>query len=296
MTTFNKKTGNVSEFDDKSAVEIKNFVEEKIKGLKDGAFLHNGWFVVYSGPPEDWTDAWKKTHTTPFYTNKKRAEETVNDWGAATVWLDKSPIGLWLEDEELYACLEAKNGGRNSGYYADVDLVFAAASKAYIKKAFGHVATAVCGAGHTRMFYSVELKALVRNKRVETINGLPRELVKKFYDINPDEAFQLVCWSELVLAKRKADSDPLDAKVRDDYEQRLFYFNQEREHTKDNSKLLPSSFVDKRHKKRLAIFTEYATELTANNMHALLDDVKNMSIYDLPLSKASSKKCAALSP
>ncbi|MDD3287809.1 MAG: hypothetical protein PHX43_02215 [Alphaproteobacteria bacterium] len=290
MPTINKRTGVVSEFDGKSAVEIKDIALARIKRLKDSAFLHNGWFVVYSGPSRECMSGWEKTHLTPPQLNEDRAKRIAKDWGAATVWLDGSPIGQWLDDNNLYACLEEKNGERNDAYRADVDIVMAAISKTYIKKAFGQVATAVCGADHSRMFYSVELREIVRNKRVETINELPRELVKKFYDMNSDEAFQLICWAELGMSKQRADENPADIKVQYDYDQRLFYYAEEREHTRKNSAVLSVQQERKSREKRLELFASCMEEITSNKTFYPLYDFGTMSICDPAALKRAPNK------
>jgi len=55
-------------------------------------------------------------------------------------------------------------------------------SRAYTRAAFGHVATAVCGARDDRVFLTTELPELMSNTKIETINGIAHEIFKKLYE------------------------------------------------------------------------------------------------------------------
>jgi hypothetical protein len=146
------------------------------------------------------------------------------------------------------------------------------------------------------MFCNAELKELVNNKRVQTINGLPRKLVKEFYDINPDEAYQLICWAELTTAKSRAEKNPADTNAQDDYEQRLFYFKEERQHTGTHVRTLSAFHETIRENKRREIFARHEKELKAAGLETLLDDCKALAPYNLAMSRASAKKSAVLTP
>ncbi|MDD3029266.1 MAG: hypothetical protein PHS57_03160 [Alphaproteobacteria bacterium] len=130
----------------------------------------------------------------PLYPNPRKLEDAVRD-AYATVW------------------------GGISELFADLD--------------FKTAATAVCGAGQDRVFVKDELPVLVRNPHVRTINEIDMEAVRRMYnEVSPDEAFRLVCLSELSMTLRKAQATgvpPTEGWT--DFFERHFFYSVERDDT-----------------------------------------------------------------
>ena len=71
------------------------------------------------------------------------------------------------------------------------------ASREFIRAVSGDVETAVCGADEKGIFFTVELPELVDNKAINSVNGLPTDMVREVYALSPYEAFRLICVAEL---------------------------------------------------------------------------------------------------
>lgn len=241
----------------KTPEAIIRLVAREITRLGTHAFDYNGRTVLYTGPDGKYWKAGDK--------NKEIAERFVSEWCAR--WLEGSKIGKYVfEGFSIYELFERELGAGTDEARAAIGKVSKYASRRFIKAAFGEVATAVCGANKKRVFYDAELPVLVKNDKITTINGLPRELVKAFYDINRDEAYQLICWAELLEAKRKADRTG-KKKDRQEYQARLHFFTEERKDVASTMKKHSSAWEAKRMEERRSLLAAYGHE-------TLLDEIK----------------------
>lgn len=239
---------------------VIRLVAREITRLGKRAFDHNGRIVLYTGPYKDYIIG--RT------TNKEYAQGCVTQLRAK--WFDKSRIGKFLFEgytlyDHFYKVFDGDPDQEEKASEA-IDRVTKYASRRFIKAAFGEVATAVCGANKKRVFYDAELPVLVKNDKITTINGLPRELVKAFYDVNRDEAYQLICWAELLEAKRKADRTG-KKKDRQEYQARLHFFTEERKDVASTMKKHSPAWEAKRMEERRSLLAAYGHE-------TLLDEIK----------------------
>ncbi|MDX9689053.1 MAG: hypothetical protein EOM37_06625 [Proteobacteria bacterium] len=241
----------------KTPEAIIRLVAREITRLGVHAFDYNGRNVLYTGPDESYWNGGDK--------NKEIAERFVSEWCAR--WFEGSEIGKYVfEGFSVYTLFNGLYGKRTRKSNNAIGKVSKYASRRFIKAAFGEVATAVCGANKKRVFYDAELPVLVKNTKITTINGLPRELVKAFYDINRDEAYQLICWAELLEAKRKADRTGAK-QDRQEYEARLHFFTEERKDVASTMKKHSPAWEAKRMEERRSLLAAYGHE-------TLLDDIK----------------------
>jgi hypothetical protein len=79
------------------------------------------------------------------------------------------------------------------------DQIMTVASKRYAQNAHGNVKTFVCGARPKSVFRKTELRALIRNKKVTSINGVARRHFEKAFKQDPsgNKAYHMVCRAEL---------------------------------------------------------------------------------------------------
>jgi hypothetical protein len=264
-------------FSGKSPVQAWRIVRREILKRGPSAFGHRGYSVSYSGP--DKVVSPENDPYIPFpprLSNLDRSKSIIEELKAiSAVWLDDSQIGRFLfVENDLYAALKVfftENGDEQDRRYRKAaDYVMSRVSRAYIKSAFGYAATAVCGAGHKRIFYRYEMPVLVKNKKVTAINGLPRKMVEEFYAIGRDEAFQLICLAEMIQSKRRLDRDD-SRENRQDYEQRLYFFEKERKAFSAKNKTLPDRWNQKREEKRATIMKKYADELAKAGLGDILN-------------------------
>lgn len=167
----------------------------RLGGLRK-AFPHNGRIQLYSGPNKDYLYLAVGAKTKNFARAEKQAKE--KGWNANRI--DDTPIGDFIfVDNDLYVWLQQVHTDPATGLIDDakVDMdakkVTAFASAIFIRAAFGHVKTAVCGADRERVFYETEVPglcdrnafppeaetlvaALLDNKDIEIVNGVPAML------------------------------------------------------------------------------------------------------------------------
>lgn len=111
--------------------------------------------------------------------------------------------------------------------------VWGGISELFVQRDFRHAASAVCGADAERVFVRDELPTLVKTDHLKTINGIRCEAVKRVYnEVSPDEAFRLVCLSEInFVLSRSVISKQGASAVMSDANKRIEYYNFERDET-----------------------------------------------------------------
>jgi hypothetical protein len=215
-----------------TADEILAVVKEMI--VRDGAdaFRTDGRVQLYSGPRRTIAQALPATRRN----GPRAAAQAVRSRSTA---IEHTEVGRYLgsldKSRSIYRYFDkhyAKRYGLGSGEaFREADRVMREASREFIRAAFGHVATAVCGAAFDRIFFEVELPAMVENRAIKSVNGIPTDLVREFYRLDPYEAFRLICLAELLEARRYAKAaTPSKAKrqAKRDYRERLSFFRRER--------------------------------------------------------------------
>ncbi|MCL2469121.1 MAG: hypothetical protein FWF24_02685 [Alphaproteobacteria bacterium] len=201
------------------------------------AFGHMGLFYIYSGPYDKFETYLVEAPCLPYINHSDRTSaETFPLHEAA--YLDDSDIGaLLFRENNLYAEIEQTYTNKLHGKLSEdqidkriklaIDKVMAFVSLKYIEAAFGECVAHVCGAGKHRMARLAEIRPLVANENVEIINGWPRQPFIEFYNINRDEAFQLIGWTDLLRAKDLFTRTP-SIDTQRAYEQFRFFLINER--------------------------------------------------------------------
>ncbi|QQR69259.1 MAG: hypothetical protein IPI58_00810 [Alphaproteobacteria bacterium] len=246
------------------------------------AFDHKGYSLSYTGP--DVIVSPEKDLFIPYaprIDNLKRTDQMVQELlrqGIPVVWLDGSPIGKFLFIEnKLYVGIKEyflSQGVTDPNVIkAGGDYVMSRVSRSYIKSAFGYGATAVCGADHKRIFYHYEMPALVNNDKIVAVNELPRKMVHDFYAISKDEAFQVICWAELLLSKGRMEAND-NEDTRRDFHQRQYFLNGERKLMASRVVPLSKKWEHKREEKREEIFSNYAGLICNDALKNMLTEVR----------------------
>ena len=161
--------------------EVIKQIDLLIEGLDLDAYKTNGRTQLYSGPHHDviirffnekyGKGNWQKNHLRAF---RQAALE-------ATTLIDYTEIGRFTDNLGI----------------DDQGNILNHASKRFAEAIEGDVFTTICGSARDKIFFEVELPALVANKKVTSINGLPMDMVRMFYELDPYEAFRLICIAEL---------------------------------------------------------------------------------------------------
>jgi len=120
----------------------------------------------------------------------------------------------------------------------EANQIMSEVSQTFIESIYGEVETCVCGAAFDRVFYQVELQALIDNDKITTINGIPRTKLKKLLGTGDEESkhkvFTEICLGELTLIYNRSKNAP-DEETKeiwmDDYKGRLSFFNMEQKET-----------------------------------------------------------------
>lgn len=281
-------------FSRKSPEQAWGIVRREITARNGGvlAFDHQGYSFSYTGP--DVVVSPEKDVFVPYpprLDNLKRTDQMVQEMlrqGIHVVWLDGSPIGKFLfVENDLYIGIREyylshgiidPNVIRNGG-----DYVMSRVSRSYIKSAFGYGATAVCGARHDRIFYRYEMPTLVSNGQIIAINDLPRQMVQDFYAIGKDEAFQVICWAELLLSKARMEAND-NEDTRRDFHQRQYYLNGERNLMASRIVPLSKKWEHKREEKREEIFSNYAGLICNDALKNMISDIRPLcpTVVSLP--------------
>ena len=168
------------------------------------ALAHKITGVVFSGPLSTYVGI------IDYDRNGVRSEELAARLGGSRIndtWiaqqLDKRPLRDYFE--KVYAPLVKDFKKLNDVRQAAYNTVWGGVSTLFAKLPFKEIATAVCGAAKKQVFYRYELSELVANPHIEVCNEIPMEAVRRMYnEVSKDEAFNLVCLSELRMAFRYA--------------------------------------------------------------------------------------------
>jgi len=291
-------------FSNKSPIQDWRIVRREIVSRKTDAFGHTGYSFSYSGP--DLIVSPRNDIYVPFsprISNLARTKNAVADLarlGVSAAWLDGSKIGEFLfVKNDLYKGLEefytAPTGVDWDAQKEGADYVMSRVSRAYIKAAFGYAATAVCGSDHKRIFFRYELPVLVNNSNVASINDLPREMVREFYAINKDEAFQVICWAELLLSKSRMEAND-NEETRRDFLQRQYFLNGERSLILSRVAPLSKKWALKREEKREEIFSNYAGLICNNALKNMLSDIRPLcpTVISIPMHAGKSRASHAV--
>jgi hypothetical protein len=228
-----------------AAEDVLAVVRELIARFGADAFRTDGRIRLYSGPRDLIAEALPEMAR-----NQVRARAQAARTRAALI--EHTRIGRYLGTvgrpgniyryfDERYA---ERFGPRSKQAFRQADRVMRETSREFIKAAFGNVATAVCGAAADRIFFEVELPAMVANDAIEAINGLPAGLVRDFYRIDPYEAFRVICIAELLEARRYAavmKSPKSRRDTRRDYRERRRFFIIERRATLERGADVPAN-------------------------------------------------------
>ena len=232
--------------------EIQEWIDDV--GIEE-AFKIVGTILLYSGPRDTIAKACKKISGK----NHAKIKELLKKKPASISYtlLDKTDAGLKLEEyggkglslytylqiiyEEKYRKIIGPSFNVEDEDAAhklaskEADGVMEYVSKKFIEAAYGDVETCVCGADFDRVFYKVELPALMNNPRITAINGVDINEFKKIYSSGKEratyETFTLICKSELDFIQNRAASAPVDKTdyYTNDYETRGKFFELEQE-------------------------------------------------------------------
>lgn len=211
--------------------EIIDQVKVVMASLAPDAFRHNGRVQLYSGPKKIISAALlllknDLNHARAFKQAARKTAQII-DKTAPCIFVneyDVDPSGKEINIYDYYNEHYSKDPARAA---AAANEVMAFVSEEFIKAAYGEVETAVCGADTNNIFYRVELPALVANKKVTSINGLPMDMVRDIFVLDPYEAFRVVCIAELHEAKEHAQKTG-NADDMADYKMRRNFFLEER--------------------------------------------------------------------
>lgn len=233
------------------------------------AFQIVGTTLLYSGPSE----AIYKKFWTAHLRNHTRVEEIIETLRKEKehTLLDRTNIGdrvgkyingeknLYKHLKEIYIkkyeliflnalntdqIEEAKKFGS-----IEADKVMEHVSRTFIENIEGDVETCVCGADLNRVFYQVEMEALIANDKVTTINGVPRETLKDILKSGDPDAkyktFTAICEAELKMIYARA-TDPSNKHQKfwaEDYEARKAFFEMEQEETALSRAKIPAAAI-----------------------------------------------------
>ncbi|MCL2469169.1 MAG: hypothetical protein FWF24_02930 [Alphaproteobacteria bacterium] len=116
---------------------------------------------------------------------------------------------------------------------AAYNTVWGGVSIEFAKLPFKEIATAVCGAAKKQVFFRYELPVLVQNPHIQACNEIPMDAVRRMYnEVGKDEAYNLICLSELRMAFRYASGFvPSPHLAWKDFVDRIYFHRDERFHT-----------------------------------------------------------------
>ncbi len=246
---------------------VKDVIQSEMTRT-DGADVleHKEFVILYSGPSGVVYRAIinmggdKKDVTN----NNPRSAEMAVQFGASRI--NDTTAGITLDGIDLEPYFEKVFGplypskGRpfDDALSAAYATVWGGISELFADLDFKTAATAVCGSGQDRVFVKDELPVLVRNPHVRTINEIDMEAVRRMYnEVSPDEAFRLVCLSELSMTLRKAQATgvpPTEGWT--DFFERHFFYSVERDDTEAGIPAL----TDAQHKRKESIIADFGLQ------------------------------------
>ena len=222
--------------------EIIAQVDLAIETLDWDAFRTDGRTQLYSGPHGIVANVfntlygvgnWLDNHARAFHQAAREVSKLI----------DQTKIGEFVECYDQVGAHEFLNIYQYYSHWAkedpaltkgDPDWAFKCADRVmrytscrFAEEISGDVFTAVCGAGTNKVFYEIELPALVANPKVTSINGLSMDVVRDRYHQDPYETFRLICVAELGEVKQNAFKSGSNEDM-DDYTTRRTFFLLER--------------------------------------------------------------------
>ena len=236
-----------------TAVQYRNQIVKVIRRIGPRkALAHKDYGIMYSGPADG--------HATIigwFRRNSAKSKEQAHRLGGSRVndtWIaDKLiTIDLFRYFEQVYKPLACttKLGDVLQGTY---NTVWGGVSAEFAKLPFNEIATAVCGAGKKQVFYRYELPQLVSNTHIDACNEIPMESVRSMYNhVSKDEAFNLICLSELQMAFRYAyTTNTAPVHAWHDFVERVNFYNTERNVTASTKK--PLTNIQEQQKQQIIV-------------------------------------------
>ena len=202
-----------------TAHDAINVIKKLMADKGVDAFETKGRVQLYSGPLDFINEA------LDVISNHERA---VVQAGQKSKLIDKTPVGTRLgaykPNRTIYEYFAEIYGldSDEAFYYADKVMRFA--SREFTKACYGHVETAVCGAGLDKVFFEVELPELIRNKRIETINDMPMQRFRDvYYTQGAYVAFREICKAELHMLQKR-ESANCSTEIKKDRKDRFVFF------------------------------------------------------------------------
>lgn len=187
------------------------------------AFETNGRVLLYSGP-----ERWIRRLIAAAKNHERTLTQAWDKGFPPLTFIDQTPAGKKLNKydggQSVYAYFEGIYGelSDEAPYHADKVMRFA--SREFAKACYGHVETAVCGAGLNRVFFEVELPELMRNDRVKTINDVPLQKIKDIYFTQGAYvAYREICKAELDMLQKRENTACGD-EIKQDRKERIKFF------------------------------------------------------------------------
>jgi hypothetical protein len=212
-----------------NAAEYCARLGEIIKRLGPKAYEHFGIIILYSGPNDE-----IKKLLEPLIGNNwswPRSRDQAKRLGG--VRLDDTFIGRSIAKKNLEKYFAAAYPGDPDAIRQAAFDVWAFISREFVKTAFKHASTVVCGADETRVFRAHELRIAIYNPFAETINNVPIAKIQDAYASGGEyAAFIKICQGELAMMRQWVrDAKPGAEKdaAWEDYRARRKFFHMERQ-------------------------------------------------------------------
>ena len=201
-----------------------------IQRLGPKAYQHTGLIILYSGPNEEIRNLLSPViHRTNWDLSKDQAERTDG------VRLDETIVGRTLARRNLIDYFFDAYTDNNRAISDAVVSVWSYVSREFVKAAFKHAVTAVCGADENRVFRAHELRIAIYNPVAETINGVPMAYIRAACERGGAyAAIRKICQAELTLSRqwvRDAKPGAERAAALTEYRTRRKFFVMERRQT-----------------------------------------------------------------
>ncbi|MGE0108364.1 MAG: hypothetical protein AB7S81_01175 [Bdellovibrionales bacterium] len=202
-----------------TSYDVINVLKDLYEAHGDELYMVEGRVQLYSGP---------------LYFIKKALRAIANhdkafdQAGSIPSLIDQCMIGQKLDSYQngldIYAYFKSIYPEDKEKAFRNADKVMRFASREFVKRASGHIETHVCGADLENVFYEVELPELIRNDKIETINGIPMQRIRDIYLTQGAYiAYREVCKGELGLSQTRAKRE-CTATAKKDHKERLSCF------------------------------------------------------------------------
>ena len=239
---------------------VKGTITDAISATSVADVLkHNEFVILYSGPSKN---VYKKIICS-VKDNNTRSSDMAFEYGASRI--NDTTAGITLNGvkfkphfRDILAKMHSDPDDLDDAVNAAYAEVWGGISELFADLDFKTAATAVCGAGQDRVFVKDELPVLVRNPNIQTINEIDMDAVRRMYnEVSPDEAFRLVCLSELSMTLRKAQATGVPpTKGWTDFFERHFFYSIERNDTESGIPAL----TDAQHKRKESIIADFGLQ------------------------------------